>query len=381
MTPVPSRLVGHDEMDARGALMLARPTQGSTIPVALLLACALAAAGHAQQAPRVTLAKAERAPLVRELTLTGHLSSPRRARLAPAVSGRVTALAVDAGDRVAAGDRLLMLDAELDELEREQAEAALAEARARLSEARRRFREARDLAQRDSISRSELEGRRSEVERLEAVVARRQSELAYRAAVVKRHTLNAPFAGVVSQRMIDLGERAATEQPVLELVASEGLRLDLAVPQAYYGVVVAGTSARIRIDAQTGEPIETPVDTVIPVSDDNSRTFLARIGLDNTGGDLIPGMSARAVLRVDTGRSGVVIPSDALIRYPDGRKVVFVAEGDGTSRTVREQRVATGLESGQQIAISDGLEAGAAVVTAGNEALQDGQQVRIADDS
>jgi RND family efflux transporter MFP subunit len=361
--------------------MLARPTQGSTIPVALLLACALAAAAHAQQAPRVALATAERAPLVRELTLSGHLSSPRRARLAPAVSGRVTDLAVDAGDRVAAGDRLLKLDAELDELQREQAEAALAEARARLSEARRRFREARDLAQRDSISRSELEGRRSEVERLEAVVARRQSELAYRAGVVKRHTLNAPFAGVVSERMIDLGERAATEQPVLELVASEGLRLDLAVPQAYYGVVVAGTSARIRIDAQTGEPIETPVDKVIPVSDDNSRTFLARIGLDNTGGDLIPGMSARAVLRVDTGRSGVVIPPDALIRYPDGRKVVFVAEGDGESRTVREQRVATGLEFGQRVAISDGLEAGTAVVTAGNEALQDGQQVRIADDS
>jgi RND family efflux transporter MFP subunit len=361
--------------------MLARPTQGSTIPVALLLAWALAAAAHAQQAPRVALATAERAPLVRELTLTGRLSSPRRARLAPAVSGRVTDLAVDAGDRVAAGDRLLELDAELDELEREQAEAALAEARARLSEARRRFREARDLAQRDSISRSELEGRRSEVERLEAVVARRQSELAYRAAVVKRHTLNAPFAGVVSQRMIDLGEHAATEQPVLELVASEGLRLDLAVPQAYYGVVVAGTSARIRIDAQTGEPIETPVDKVIPVSDDNSRTFLASIGLDNAGGDLIPGMSARAVLRVDTGRSGVVIPPDALIRYPDGRKVVFVAEGDGKSRTVREQRVATGLEFGQRVAISDGLEAGAVVVTAGNEALQDGQQVRIADDS
>jgi RND family efflux transporter MFP subunit len=207
--------------------MLARPTQGSTIPVALVLAWTLAAAAHAQQAPRVALATAERAPLVRELTLSGHLSSPRRARLAPAVSGRVTDLAVDAGDRVAAGDRLLKLDAELDELEREQAEAALAEARARLSEARRRFREARDLAQRDSISRSELEGRRSEVERLEAVVARRQSELAYRAAVVKRHTLNAPFAGVVSERMIDLGERAATEQPVLELVASEGLRLDL----------------------------------------------------------------------------------------------------------------------------------------------------------
>jgi multidrug efflux pump subunit AcrA (membrane-fusion protein) len=88
-------------------------------------------------------------------------------------------------------------------------------------------------------------------------------------------------------------------------------------------------------------------------------------------------MSARAILRMDTGRTGVVIPQDALIRYPDGRTVVWVIEGEGETRSVREQRIRTGLRFNGRIAVRDGLDAGATIVTEGNEALQDGQQVRV----
>ncbi len=342
--------------------------------VAALLA---APAALAQQAPPVAVTTAKRDTIVREVTLSGSLTSPQRADLAPEVSDRVTEVLVEAGDRVAAGDALLRLDAALTRIELRRAEAALQEARANLEDARRRLSEAEDLAQRESISESELASRRARVEESAAVVARRAAERDLQAELIDRHTLSAPFAGVINRRMIELGERAAPENPVYELIATDRLRLELAVPQKYFGDVAPGTEVRVRFDARPETSIEDRIQTVIPVSDRNSRTFRARLDLDNPDGRLAPGMSSTATLRIDTGRTGVAIPQDALIRYPDGRTVVWLAEGDGEARTVEERRVQTGLQFGERIAIREGLEAGTQIVTEGNEALRDGQSVRI----
>lgn len=345
---------------------------------ATLIATVLAAAAaHAQRPPPVALTTAERSPIVRELALTGSLSSPQRARLAPEVTGRVTAIAAEAGDVLSAGARLLQLDPELSRIELRRAEAALRETEAELADARRRLREARELAARDNIAQTDLEGRRAEVQRLEAVLARREAERAYQAELLARHTLETPFAGVVHRRMIDLGERADPAEPAFELVATEHLWLDLEVPQGYFGAVTQGTPVRIRFDARPGEPLDDRIARVVPISDGASRTFRARVDVDNAAGRLMPGMSARAVLRIDTGREGVVIPQDGLLRYPDGRTVVWIAEGDGDERSVGEQRVRTGLKFGGRIEIVEGLTTGTTIVTEGNEALQDGQRVRV----
>jgi multidrug efflux pump subunit AcrA (membrane-fusion protein) len=117
------------------------------------------------------------------------------------------------------------------------------------------------------------------------------------------------------------------------------------------------------------------------VSDPNARTFLVRVRLDNGDGRYAPGMSARATLRLDTGRMGLVVHRDALIRYPDGRITVWVADGAGAERSVREQRVRTGLRFGDHVEVTEGLEAGMPVVVRGNETLQDGQTVQVVSDA
>ena len=378
------------DADRNGILISAHPIKGSNMPesdwhlpspgppaIVLLLAMLAPAIAAAQQAAPVAVTRAETKPIVRELKLTGTLTSPRRAELTPEVSGRATGVIAEAGDRVETGDALLQLDAELSRIELRQADAARDEAEANLGDARRRLREAEDLAARDSIGQSELEARRSEVRRLRAVLARREAERAFRNELLDRHRLLAPFDGVVNRRMIDIGERAHTDVPVYELVATDRLRLDLEVPQRYFGSVTTDTAATIRVDARPDATIDGRISTVIPVSDGSSRTFRARVELDNRGARLTPGMSARATLRMDTGRSGVVIPRDALIRYPDGRTVVWVVAGDGDTRTVSERRVQTGLRFDGRIAIRAGIDPGTTIVTEGNEALQDGQAVRV----
>jgi len=352
------------------------PSPGS-MAIMLLLGLLATGTAAAQQAAPVVVTRAEHHSIIQELTLTGTLTSPRRAELTPEVSGRATEVIAEAGDQVQTGNALLQLDAELARIELRQADAARDEAEATLQDARRRLHEAEDLAARDSIGQSELEARRSEVRQFEAVLARREAERAFRNELLDRHRLLAPFDGVIIQRMIDLGERAYTDVPVYELVATERLHLDLEVPQRFFGSVTTDTKAAIRVDARPDATIEGRISTVIPVSDSSSRSFRARVELDNRDGRMTPGMSARATLRMDTGRSGVVIPQDALIRYPDGRTVVWVVEGDGDTRTVSERRVQTGLRFDGRIAIREGLPPDTTIVTEGNEALRDGQEVRV----
>jgi RND family efflux transporter MFP subunit len=352
--------------------------------LALILAWALVLpplAATAQKLPKVELAAVERAPITEEVRLTGSLTSPRSARLAPEVEGRVAALEVDAGDPVQAGDTLLILDDQLARLELAQARAAVREADAQLADARRRLAEARDLARTNNVADTQVRDLEAEVRQDAAVLERREAERGHRAALVNRHILNAPFSGVVARRMTDLGEWVGPDAPVLELVAVDPLRLDLQVPQGYFGRVAPGTAVAIRLDAYPDAPREAAVSRVVPVSDPNARTFLVRVRLDNADGRYAPGMSARATLRLDTGRMGLVVHRDALIRYPDGRITVWVADGEGAERTVREERIRTGLRFGESVEVTDGLEPGMPVVVRGNETLQDGQNVQVVSDA
>ncbi len=344
--------------------------------VAALLALLSPIAAAAQVAP-VELALVERRAIVETLRLSGSLRSPYTARLSPDVVGRLESLAVDVGERVRAGEVLFRLDDELARLELAQAVAAEHEAVADLDDAKRRAAEARRLVADKTFPESEARSREALVERSEATLERRRAERAYAAAKLARHALKAPFDGVIAARNADPGERVDTDSEVLVLVATDRLELDLAVPQGYFQRVDVGTPVSLALDALPGRAIEARVKRVVPVSDPDARTFVARAEIDNREGKLAPGMSVRAVLRLGTDREAEVVPRDALIRYPDGRTVVWVARVDGDRYVVSERRVETGLVFDGSVEILDGLVAGERVVIRGNEALRDGQQVRV----
>ena len=88
-------------------------------------------------------------------------------------------------------------------------------------------------------------------------------------------------------------------------------------------------------------------------------------------------MSARATLHLGTGRKAVVIPRDALLRRPDGGTSVWVLDDTGSEPVVHERTVKIGGDMGQIVEARSGVSAGEKVVTRGNEALRDGQTVRL----
>ncbi len=339
----------------------------------LLLCCHLPTAlatGDAGAAP-VTVEIVQQRAIQRVLDLTGTVTAMRSARLSAATSGLVAGLRVDSGSRVKAGQLLLELDPELAQLQLDSALAQVEQADTGLKDAQRRLAEARTLVPQRSIAESVVRDIEAEVASDEAALHQAQAEAGYRRGILQRHQLRAPFDGVVSAKMTELGEWIDPGQAVLELVALDDVRLDFPVSEDYLADIRPDTPLTFSLSANPGRVFQGSVDTVVPITDPGARTFLLRVLAENPDQRLLPGMSVRAQLHLATGRSGLVVPRDAILRFPDGRVVVWTVDAG----VARENLVVTGLGFDSLVEIREGLPAGATVVVEGNEALQNGQRV------
>lgn len=329
---------------------------------------------------KVEVVTVDRKTLVEEIRLTGTVTSPRIALLSTEVQGLIKAIAVDAGDRVDAGEALLTLDDELAEIEKERAQAAVAGARAALGDSQRRLEEARALAEQKGIAATEVRAReaRRAIDQAELEVA--EAEARRRRVEWEKHTITAPYGGTVTRKLAEVGEWLAPGAEVLELVGTDQLRVDFQVPQRAFGRIDEDTRVTIQFDAVSGGEFTVNVHRIVPFSSGSARTFLLRTQLEEPVPGVIPGMSANAVLQLSVESPGVTAPRDALQRYPDGRISVWVVEdfnAEENTATVREQPVETGLSFSGLVEVRSGLDPEQQVVTRGNEALREGQTVRI----
>lgn len=343
----------------------------------LLLMFSAIEQARAAKNPLVVVSEVVSDDVVRQVPLTGTITSARVSSLSAHVDGKVSSLAVEVGDEVKAGAVLLALDSELERLALQASQAATAQARAELTDARRRFENGQQLRQQKSISMNELELLEAEVAIKQAALQRQQAEQRRQQVVVDYHQLKAPFDGVISQRYTDVGEWIEPGNPVLELVDMDRLRAEFRVPQEFFMQIDDRSRVSVTLDPLPGRSFDGNIDAVVPVSDPNARTFLVHVSFDHHGVRITPGMSVRARLNLATGTTGVVIPRDALLRYPDGRITVWLVSEPQGEATVSEHQVKIGNSFDGRVVITSGLQAGAFVVIRGNESLQEGQTVRI----
>ena len=343
--------------------------------------CAIAlsmklAAQEARGVPVVVTTVTEQV-ILRQLQVTGSVTSAHNSRLSAATSGQVETLLVDEGSRVIAGDILLTLDPELAELELAAATARVQQGERALSDARRRLQEVRELAPLRSIAESVVRDLEAEVAEDESALSQYKAEAGLRAATLARHTVQAPFGGVVAAKLTELGEWVTPGQPVLILVSTTELRLDFPVAEDYLPKLGDDTVVSYSYGQSDGVSRPGTIATTVPVSDPGDRTFLMRVQPDAEDKGLAPGMSVRAKLRIPTGERGPAVPRDALLRYPDGRSVVWVIEKQEGAFIAREALVRPGLEFNGLVAISSGIKVGDSVVVRGNEALRPNQLVQV----
>ena len=344
---------------------------------------AVAAAGvpsslHAQPIAPVETETVQESPVIRKLELSGTVSSPHASQISTSVEGLVSVVHFDSGANVKKGDMLLELDDELEQAAFEQAAAEAVKAAGEVTDAKRRMRIAESLAKRKYGPQNEVEARQAEVEIDTATEEGFKAEQRRREVILARHRLPAPFDGVISKRMVEIGQWVKPGTAVFELVAMRDFRVDVPVPQEYYARLRGGADVALEIDTLPGEEIPAKIGALIPVSDPDARTFTLRILPSRADIPITPGMSARVLVDLDTGRRDVAVSRDALIRYPDGRVTVWVLKEDGDKMSVSERRIEIGLAFDGLVQVLSGLKKGERVVVRGNESLREGQTVRLA---
>jgi Cu(I)/Ag(I) efflux system membrane fusion protein len=186
------------------------------------------------------------------------------------------------------------------------------------------------------------------------------SRLAKSGRAAGRVAFHAPIAGVVTELEAREGAMLSPEMVAMTITQLGSLWIIAEVPEAQAGWLQPGTQAEVRFPALPGQRLGGRVEYVYPELNMETRTLRARITLDQLPPGVKPNMLARVSLQGADAAATLHIPRSALIRGGQQDRVV-VASGDGRFAS---RKVVAGAESGDRVAISEGLQEGEQVVVA-----------------
>jgi membrane fusion protein (multidrug efflux system) len=296
-----------------------------------------------------------------EVTAVGTLLADESAVIRPEVAGRVTAIHFNEGQAVAAGARLVTLDAA-----EVQAQLAASRADERLTE--QRAERAGELFKKNFISQQALDDAREAHKK--ATAQRQENE-----ARVAKTEIRAPFAGIVGLRQVSAGAYLKAGEDVVRLDKIDAMKLDFRVPEVYLGRIRRDQAVGVRVDAFPGEQFPGRVYAVETTVDDKTRTAMLRGRVDNKGAKLRPGMFARVTLTLGTNDKATLVPEQAIV--PRGNRNFVFRVVDGRAALTE---IGLGARSPGQVEITRGLKPGELVVTDGQLKLQDGTPVMVMPD-
>lgn len=317
----------------------------------------------------VTTATVTRRELASGVTASGPITAVEEMQLGVELSGlRVTAVNVDEGEGVDAGDVLLTLDARTLDSDLAQANAGLNEAEAGAVLARSNLARGEQLAGGQYISAASLDELRAARTQAEARVG--TARAARDAAQLRRDfaTLRAPADGIISARLVQPGQVVAAGSELLRLIKHGELEWRAELPAADLGIVNPGD--RVELRDRDGDVVVGTVRAVSPGVDAASRTGTVFADLPEPA-DLQPGTYLEG--RINTGLATVPVVPAAAVVLRDGFPTVFVVEGD----SARMARIEPGARDNGFVEVREGLDDGAQVVVRGAGFLADGDTVRV----
>jgi len=347
--------------------------------VLLATGCGEAPLPPAATAPPVLVARAESHDLVERIEASGEVRAQAEARVAAQVEGEVTGVALDEGDAAGEGALVIEIDPERRRLQVQDAAAAVVEAEAQLGEAQREARRIERLHAQQAASDAQLDsartGLRQAGSRLEAARARLGlAERALRDAFVR-----APFAGLIGERHVNVGEYVRVGEPLFELVALDPVEVEFRLTELDSARVAVGQAVGVRVAPFPDERFEATVSVIAPTLDPATRTLRVKALLPNPDGRLRPGLFARVDLGVAERRGVVMVPEEAVLQRADGSVIYRFREAElpAADGRVERVRVELGVHGDRRVELVSGVAEGDLVVVRGQTRLVDGGPVSL----
>jgi RND family efflux transporter MFP subunit len=364
-------------------------------------------------------------------TFPGRVEASRRVELAFQVPGLLIKFPVKEGQKVAKNEligqlrqdefqaRLKSLQGQLDQAraalqasragerpeERRRREAEVRAAEARLTNARadlerasrlvasrtipradyERYETTYRVAQEDlKVAREQLEagliGREEDIQAREAEVRGLEARVVEANIQLRDTTLRAPYDGVVAQRFVEEGQNVRAKDPVVRFQDINEIDIVVDVPETVMAAEIRSADIVDMFAALSAAPgLQFPVQIreVAQVADPTTQTFTVRAAMQPPDGiRVLPGMTA--TVTVTYRRAGILgdrilVPISAVFKRDTGEQVVWVINSDQTSSP---RQVKLGAAGGAQVEVTEGLQPGDRIATAGVSFLRDGMKVR-----
>ncbi|MFZ0133700.1 MAG: efflux RND transporter periplasmic adaptor subunit [Desulfobacterales bacterium] len=354
-------------------------------------------AGHAV---RVEIAAVQPTSHPEVYEAMGTIRSQTTSVLSSKIMGTVRAIPVDEGQRVKAGQPLVVLDQRQVSARLQEAQAALSEAgkaEQAAAAARVSARAAAELAQttynryvamlkEEAVTPQELDAvaarhrqaqaalsqaeamtaaARSKVQQAQAAVA--GAGVAYKDAVV-----TASYDGILVDKLVEVGDLAAPGTPLVKIEGDGEFRVDLELPENHILAVGVGDAVAVRVPGLIDKPLKGTVATIVPAADARSRSFLVKVRLP-AAENLRSGLFARVSVPVGTGRL-ILVPASAVVR--EGQLTgIYLVDND---QIARFHLIRTGRSVGDTVEVLSGLRDGARYVVAPPPGFGDGTRVEAA---
>ena len=333
----------------------------------------------AVRALSVAVARITREDLYNEVTIPAEFRPYLKVELHAKVSGYVDQINVDIGDEVKAGQLLARL--EVPELRDELARAKAAEKRAEAD-----YKDAHlvytrllavDKAHPNLVAQQELDAAEAKDGTTEAAIAGAKAEVERYETLLAYTRITAPFDGVITHRYADPGSliQAGTasdtqSMPLVCLSDNYRLRLDFPVSVAYVKDIQIGDQVEVRVESLKGKPFTGIIARFTQKVDEDTRTMITEIEVPNPKLELVPGMYATVVLKVERRPQALALPIEAV---PPGQTTSVYVINDRNE--IEERSVTLGLETPTRFEVLGGLKEGDLVLVGRRSLVKPGQTV------
>jgi membrane fusion protein (multidrug efflux system) len=342
--------------------------------------------------PQLAVTTAVSLGTIRELKLPGNLVAVTQTMVYARASGYVRKWHADIGARVHAGDLLAELDTPELTAQLDQGQASLSQKRAALGQAEATNAFLQVSAERQTtLFRQNLVAKESAdqavsqaavgtatVAAAKADIAAQESNVRQLAQLLAYSQVTAPFDGVITQRLVDVGSLvnagASQGAALFQLQAADPLRVFMQVPQTYAPSVRDGADARVEVRQYTGRSFAGKVVRSAGALDPATRTLTTEVDVPNPSGELFPGMYVDVTLPLAVSHPVVRVPSSAVIYDESGVHLAVVVAGS----RVELSAIKPGRDNGTDVEIVEGLNGGESVVVSPPAGLVDGADIHAA---
>jgi RND family efflux transporter MFP subunit len=312
-----------------------------------------------------------------QITLVGRTEARAQSQIVSEISGRVIRIDAAEGNEVRKGNTLVSIEQRSIQYALDAKRAQVEQARVQADLKEKDQARSENLFEQGMISDGKIDEDRAAATQALELFHQREAELRQLELDLENCKIRAPFDGYTVRKLIDVGEWVNPGTPVYELVDLSTIKVNIDLPEKYFGRVNASSNVTVMISGDTGKTFQGTVTGIAPNANKETHTFPVIVSVNNPEGHLGGGMLVRATLSLDEMFSSLSVSKDAIVRQGAQTMIYTVADGKAVPIPVQ-----TSSTQDDRIAVQgQGLVEGMPVVVRGNERIFPGSPVMVPGDA